>query len=58
MLTPRFKYSQKIISERINELTGLSAPYGCTVRYAVKANPHGEILKMMDEGGVCYTKQQ
>jgi diaminopimelate decarboxylase len=54
MNTPRFEYSRKVISERIAELTTLAAPFGCTVRYAVKANPHAEILKMMDDRGVCF----
>jgi diaminopimelate decarboxylase len=54
MQTPCFEYSRKIISERIEELTALSAPFGCTVRYAVKANPHMEILNMMDVGGVHF----
>ena len=54
MYTPRFEYSRKVILERISELTNLSAPFGCTVRYALKANPHAEILKMMNEGGVHF----
>jgi diaminopimelate decarboxylase len=54
MNTPRFEYSRKIIGERINYLRGLEVPFGCTVRYAVKANPHAEILKMMDGGGVHF----
>ncbi len=54
MHTPRFEYSRKVIGERINQLTGLSAPFLCTVRYAMKANSHSEILKMMNEGGVHF----
>ncbi len=54
MPTPRFEYSRKVIGERISQLTGLSAPFGCTVRYAMKANPHLEILKMMDAAGVHF----
>lgn len=54
MHTPHFEYSRKVISERIMELTSLEAPFGCTVRYAVKANPHLEILKMMNDGGVHF----
>lgn len=53
-LTPRFEYRRKIIGERIDYLKGLEVPYGCTVRYAVKANPHAEILKMMNEEGVWF----
>jgi diaminopimelate decarboxylase len=54
MNTPRFEYSRKVISERISALTSLTVPFGCTVRYAVKANPHVEIIKMMDDGGVHF----
>lgn len=54
MNTPRFEYSRRIISEQITKLTSLKAPYGCTVRYAMKANPHPEILKMMYDGGVHF----
>jgi diaminopimelate decarboxylase len=54
MQPPRFEYSRSIISERTLELTALSVPFGCTVRYAVKANPHPEILKMMHERGVHF----
>lgn len=54
MYTPRFEYSKKVISERIAELSALAVPFGCTVRYAVKANPHAEILRMMNDGGVHF----
>jgi diaminopimelate decarboxylase len=54
MDTPRFEYSRKLIIEKIGELTSLHVPFGCTVRYAVKANPHGEILEMIDGGGVHF----
>ena len=54
MNTPHFEYSRRIINERIAELMALEGPFGCTVRYAMKANPHAEILRMMDEGGVGF----
>ncbi len=54
MQTPRFEYSRSKIQERIDELVSLEAPFGLTVRYAMKANPHGEILKMMNDGGVQF----
>ena len=54
MNTPHFEYSRKIISERIAELVARSVPYGCTVRYAVKANPHVEIIAMMHDRGVHF----
>ena len=54
MKTPHFEYSRKIISGRIAELVALNVPYGCTVRYAVKANPHAEIIAMMHDEGVHF----
>ena len=54
MPNPRYEYNRSKIDERIQYLTSLSAPYGLTVRYAVKANPHFEIIKMMNESGICF----
>lgn len=51
---PRYEYSRSKIRERIDYLKGLSAPYGLTVRYAMKANPHPEIISMMNSSGVCF----
>lgn len=54
MQTPRYEYSRSKLQERINELTTLSAPYGLTVRYAMKANPHPEILKTIHASGIHF----
>ena len=54
MHTPRYEYSKAKIRERITYLMGLSTPFGLTVRYALKANPHPEILRMMHESGVHF----
>ncbi len=54
MHTPRYEYSRAQIQERISYLMGLSAPFGLTVRYALKANPHPEIIRMMHESGVHF----
>lgn len=54
MHTPRYEYSRSTIEKTINELLGLSSPYGLAVRYAIKANPHPEIIKMMDDRGVYF----
>lgn len=54
MHTPRYEYSRSAIQERLSYLTNLSTPYGLTVRYALKANPHPEIIKMMHEAGVHF----
>ncbi len=54
MPQPRYEYSRSVIQKTIEELLGLSAPFGLTVRYAVKANPFPEILKMMHGAGVHF----
>lgn len=54
MKTPRYEYSRKNIQERIEYLNGLDLPYGLTVRYAMKANPHPEIIAMMHQSGIHF----
>lgn len=54
MPTPRYEYSRSKIRERIALLQGLTAPYGLTVRYAMKANPHPEIISMMHASGIHF----
>ena len=54
METPRYEYSRSYMEERINYMQALSAPFGLTVRYAMKANPYPEILQMMHEGGIHF----
>ncbi len=54
METPRYEYSKAKIQERIDEFGKLSAPSGLTVRYAVKANPHPEIIQLLYEGGMHF----
>lgn len=54
MNPPRYEYSRSTIEKTINLLLSLSSPYGLQVRYAVKANPHPEIIKMMDDWGVYF----
>lgn len=45
-------YLQKVIEEQANAMFSLPVPYGLTVRYAMKANPHQGILKIMQERGI------
>src|SRR3989344_2438621 len=52
--SPRYEYSRSILQQTINQLVNLSATYGLTVRYAVKANPHPEIIKMMDSSEIHF----
>ena len=54
METPRYEYSRSVIQERMQELTALAAPFGCVVRYAVKANPHPDIIALLQAGGVQF----
>lgn len=54
MNTPRFEYSRNAIIEKINQLTSLSVPFGLVVRYALKANPHPEIIKVMRDNEVHF----
>jgi diaminopimelate decarboxylase len=51
---PYYEYSRSNILERISYLKSLSAPFGLIVRYAVKANPHSEIIKMMNDQDVHF----
>ena len=54
MQTPRYEYSRRIITERISYLKNLSLPFGYVLRYAVKANPHPEILLLLHNAGVHF----
>ena len=54
MKTPRYEYSRFKIQERIDELTRIEAPFGFTIRYAVKANPFPEIISLLNKGGVHF----
>ena len=54
METARYEYSRSAIRERISYLKSLSAPYGLTVRYAVKANPHLEIIKILNDSDIHF----
>ncbi len=49
--SPLFVYSKNMLQERARQLMVLQLPYGLTPRYAVKANPHPEIITpFMQEG--------
>lgn len=54
MNTPRYEYSRSVIEKTLRLLLGLSSPYGLGVRYAIKANPHPEIIKIMNDRGVYF----
>lgn len=52
--TPLYVYDAVGIRGRAEDLTSLQLPYGLTVRYAVKANPHPKIVKMFVEEGLSF----
>lgn len=54
METPRFEYSRSALKQRAQLLAGLKAPFGMTVNYAVKANPHPEILQLFENHGLSF----
>lgn len=51
---PVFVYDTQYLRQRAAKLTSLSLPYGLTPRYAVKANNHPEIIKLLDEAGLYF----
>jgi diaminopimelate decarboxylase len=54
MQNPRYEYSRSKLAERIQLFSNLSSPNGLIVRYAVKANPHPEIVSAIDAGGIHF----
>jgi diaminopimelate decarboxylase len=51
---PYYEYDLQVLDQTINELNRLEAPFGLTVRYAVKANPHPEIIKRIAAAGIDF----
>lgn len=47
--TPLYVYSLREIRQRAYQLQALNLPYGVTVRYAMKANPHPQIIHTLVE---------
>lgn len=52
--TPLFIYDKTFLQQRGAELVSLSLPYGLTVRYALKANNHPEIIALFHETGLHF----
>lgn len=51
---PFYAYSNAALTERASVLAGLQLPFGLTVRYAVKANPHPEIIRIFKNAGLSF----
>jgi diaminopimelate decarboxylase len=52
--SPLFVYSRQLLRDRAGELTALKLPYGHTVRYAMKANPHADIIRLFHDAGLHF----
>jgi diaminopimelate decarboxylase len=51
---PLYIYSRQMLQDRAAQLNDLPLPYGWTVRYAVKANPHPEIIRLLTDAGLAF----
>ncbi|HEV2412616.1 MAG TPA: diaminopimelate decarboxylase [Candidatus Saccharimonadales bacterium] len=52
--TPLYVYSMKELEQRARVLLALMTPFGMTVRYAIKANPHPVIISLLDDLGLHF----
>jgi diaminopimelate decarboxylase len=52
--SPLYLYSKKHLQGRARQLVQLSAPFGLTVRYAIKANPHPDVVDLLAKEGIDF----
>src|SRR5215211_7043759 len=52
--TPVYIYDKVLLNRAAGELLEARLPYGLTVRYAAKANPHPEIVRIFDVRGLHF----
>ena len=52
--SPLYVYDSSELVARAEQLLSLTLPFGHTVRYAVKANPHPEIVQLFDDAGIQF----
>ncbi|MBL8121407.1 diaminopimelate decarboxylase [Candidatus Saccharibacteria bacterium] len=52
--TPCFVYSHAMIEDRAKKLLNLALPFGCCPRYAVKANNHPDVIRLLDGLGMHF----
>lgn len=52
--TPLYVYSRSSLAERAKKLLNLTLPYGLTVRYAMKANNHPDIIMLFQKAGLSF----
>ncbi|MBA3960933.1 MAG: diaminopimelate decarboxylase [Chthoniobacterales bacterium] len=51
--TPVFVYDEATLRERARQALAFQAPFGLTVRYAMKANPNAQVLALFDQLGLA-----
>lgn len=51
---PHFIYRNRVLSQRAQQLMALTAPYSLTVRYAMKANNHPQIIRLLADAGLQF----
>ncbi len=54
METPRYEYSRAKLKASAKYIKSLKAPFGYNPKYAVKANPHPEIIKIFYTAGLGF----
>ncbi len=52
--TPLFVYDSNTLRTSAQVMLDLQLPYGLTVRYAAKANPHPQIIQLFNEMGLHF----
>lgn len=52
--TPAFVYSETVLKATAREALGFGAPYGLTVRFAMKALPNAAVLRLFDSLGLNF----
>jgi len=52
--SPLYLYDTAELTQRADTLSGLQAPYGLTIRYAFKANPHPSIVELFSQKGIQF----
>lgn len=52
--SPLYVYNRAHLQERADSLRSLPTTYGLTVRYAIKANTHPEIIALFDRAGLHF----
>ena len=50
--TPLYIYSKEVLVQQAQKMLAVPAPYGLTIRYAMKANPYPQVLETLRQQGI------